>query len=65
MSNYEKSGRTFVAYQGREFNSHDIVARLNRDCPSDYTVRVSNKRDDGVVFAKIVSCSFILGVSVV
>lgn len=54
MSNYEKSGRTFIAYQGREFNNHNIVARLNRDCPSGYTVKSSTKPNDGVVFAKIV-----------
>lgn len=54
MSNYEKSGRTFIAYQGREYSNHDIVARLNRDCPGGYTVKSNTKRDDGVVFAKIV-----------
>lgn len=52
MSNYEKSGRTFIACQGREYSNHDIVARLNRDCPGGYTVKSNTKRDDGVVFAK-------------
>ena len=59
MSNYEKSGRTFIAYQGREFSSHNIVARLNRDCPSCYTVKSSVKRDDNVVFAKIVYDNYV------
>ena len=59
MSNYEKSGRTFVAYQGREFSNHNIVARLNRDCPSGYTVKSSTKPNDGVVFAKIVYDNYV------
>ena len=61
MSNYEKSVRTFVAYQGREreFSNINIVARLNRDCPSGYTVKSSTKPNDGVVFAKIVYDNYV------
>lgn len=59
MSNYEKSVRTFVAYQGREFSNLNIVARLNRDCPSGYTVKSSTKPNDGVVFAKIVYDNYV------
>ena len=59
MSNYEKSGRTFIAYQGKEFSNHNIVARLNRDCPSGYTVKSSTKPNDGVVFAKIVYDNYV------
>ena len=59
MSNYEKSVITFVAYQGREFSNLNIVARLNRDCPSGYTVKSSTKSNDGVVFAKIVYDNYV------
>ena len=59
MSNYEKSGGTFIAYQGKEFSNHNIVARLNRDCPSGYTVKSSTKPNDGVVFAKIVYDNYV------
>lgn len=54
MSNYEKSGRTFIAYKGTEYSCHDIIARLNRECPSGYTIKSSTRSDDDVIFAKVV-----------
>lgn len=54
MSNYEKSGRIFIAYKGNEFDEDDIVRKLRQNCSSYYTVRSLTRNDSGVIFAKVV-----------
>ena len=54
MSNYEKSGRTFIAYKGRDYTENDIVRKLREKCPSYYTVKTINRNEKGVIFSKVV-----------
>ena len=54
MSNYEKSGKVFIAYKGREFSESDIARRLSSECSSYYTVKTFRRTDDDVIFAKVV-----------
>lgn len=54
MSNYEKSGKIFIAYKGSEYDSNEITRKLNQRCPSSYSVKSFNRGENGVVFAKIV-----------
>lgn len=54
MSNYEKSGRTFIAYKGRDYTENDIVRKLKEKCPSYYTVKTINRNEKGVIFSKVV-----------
>ena len=51
MSNYDKSGMRFIAYEGSEFSPNEITSELNKTCSSSYSVK-NFKSDDGLVFAK-------------
>ena len=59
MSNYEKSGRIFIAYRGNEFTENDIARKLREKCPSYYTVKTTNRSDKGVIFSKIVYDNYV------
>lgn len=54
MEDYEKSGKIFIAYKGREYDEDDIVSKLRQVCPSCYTVKSCTRNEHGIVFAKIV-----------
>lgn len=54
MEDYERSGKVFIAYKGREYDEDDIVSKLRQACPSCYTVKSYTRSEQGVVFAKIV-----------
>ena len=59
MSDYEKSGKVFIAYKGDELTENDIVRKLSDICPSYYTVKAMTRGEYGVVFAKIVSENYV------
>jgi len=54
MNNYEKSGKTFIAYKGNDYTENDITRKLREKCSSYYTVRTLNRSEKGVIFSKIV-----------
>jgi len=54
MEDYEKSGKIFIAYKGREYDEDDIVSKLRQVCPSCYTVKSCTRNEHGIVFAKVV-----------
>lgn len=54
MEDYEKSGKIFIAYRGKEYDSDDIVGKLSQVCPTYYTVKSYTRDDYNVVFSKIV-----------
>ena len=54
MSNYEKSGKGFIAYKGSEYSKQDITSRLEKICPNYFTVKSVEKQNSDVIFAKIV-----------
>lgn len=59
MSNYEKSGKIFIAYKGDEYTESDIAKKLNEVCPSYYTVKTMSRLEQGVVFSKIVYDNYV------
>lgn len=59
MAIQEKSGGTFIAYQGNDYDKEDIVRRLQKYCPCGYDVKALSRDDAGVVFAKVVYNSYL------
>ena len=53
MSNYEKSGRVFIAYKGNEYDESELVRKLRSTFVSSYTVKTLNRSDSDVIFAKV------------
>ncbi len=58
MEDYEKSGRYFIAYQGREFSYEDIIRKLDSICPYNYSINHKEISNKGIIFAKIVHDSY-------
>ena len=54
MEDYERSGKTFIAYKGSEFSKTDIVRCLEAICPTQYTVKTIVRNQSNLVLAKIV-----------
>lgn len=54
MENYEKSGKTFIAYQGTELTKSDITMCLNAICPTSYTVKCVTRDNNDIIFAKTI-----------
>lgn len=59
MEEYEKSGKIFIAYKGREFDEDDITSKLRQLCPSYYTVKTLTRDEYGVILAKIVLDNYV------
>ncbi len=58
MEDYEKSGKIFIAYKGKDYDVDDISNKLRQICPYYYNVKVNTRDDYGVIFAKIVYDSY-------
>lgn len=58
MEDYEKSGKIFIAYRGKEYDTEDIAGKLRQVCPTYYTVKSYTRSDYDVVFSKIVRESY-------
>ncbi len=59
MSNYEKSGRVFIAYKGTEFDESELVRKLRSTYVSSYTVKTLCRNDSNVIFAKVVYDNYV------
>ncbi len=59
MEEYEKSGKIFIAYKGKDYDEDDIVSKLRQSCNSYFTVKSISRNDYGVVFAKIVYDNYV------
>ena len=59
MSNYEKSGRVFIAYKGNEYDESELVRKLRSTFVSSYTVKTLNRSDSDVIFAKVVYDNYV------
>lgn len=58
MEDYERSGKTFIAYKGSEFNQTEIVRCLEAICPTQYKVKTIVRNQSNLVMAKIVYNSY-------
>lgn len=59
MSNYEKSGKVFIAYKGNEFDESELVRKLRTTYVSSYTVKTLCRSDSDVIFAKVVYDNYV------
>ncbi|MBE6151547.1 MAG: hypothetical protein E7162_07055 [Firmicutes bacterium] len=59
MSNYEKSGKIFIAYKGDEYTESEISRKLSEYCSGCYTVKSMSRPEHGVVMAKVVYDNYV------
>ena len=59
MSNYEKSGKIFIAYKGNEFDESELIRKLRTTFISSYTVKSFCRSDSDVIFAKVVYDNYV------